>query len=658
MDWDFNWVKLDEPLCLDVETMSGDDNVPALDPYKGHKATMYGLKQKHHAATYCVRSLHNNRDCLPFDAFLKDLRAFAHDGPKWIYGQNIKFDLHFSAQDDVIWTAPKIEDLMVMDRLCNYSAEGRSLEDIAARHDCKLTKEPTEIKQYLARIGSKDYGRIPSDMLARYLLNDLAAEEEVFYALDAKIPKCSAPVRQVEAELTSILFEMERRGIWIDKQWLMERKIDLLMKQIKAIGDIKKASNGLIDNPGSYKQKLRYFEVNKIEPVRYNIDKKTKKRGNASWDGDALEEVKYIPEIRSTVVALLEYSDAAYQDSNFCSPWAAACDAIDHIHTDFRAAGTKTGRLSAADPNVYNPPKWMMRSMRIPKGYVGVKWDKKQIEYRLFTHYTEDPGLIAAYAKDPEMDIHQIVADMMGLMRDPIKSVNFGIIYGQGKDKTTRELASKIIDLDNNPEVKMELKEKCRVAMRGYLKRSLMNQPMEDAKRAVILAAVGAPGTPIPAGIIMMIATQVLLEYHQNIPSIKIFFADVKKTLAGRGWIRNFFGRVYNVPLSKAYVGLNALIQGSAADFFKLKLVELHKACRARWSPDAVIFQDMIYDSCFAMTWPEIAQEYADLSRKIIGDAPFKVPILLDVEVAIYNWGNIRKLKQGENALEAIATIC
>lgn len=658
MDWDFNWIKLDEPLCLDVETMSGDDKVKALDPFNGHLATMYGLKQKHHAETYCVRSLHNNRDCLNLERFLPDLRDFAASGPNWLYGQNLKFDLHFSANDGVYWKAKKKEDLMVLDRLCNYAEEGRDLDTIAERHGAKLRKEDQELKEYLHRIQSEDYGRVPSDILKRYLLGDLAQEEEVFWILDSKVPKCSAPVRQVESEFTEMLFRMERRGIWIDKKFLLTRKINLMMTQIKALQEVKVASNSKIDNPGSFKQKMEYFAHHKVEPVRWNIDKKTKKRGNPSWDGDALKEITYVPHTRSTVLALLKYSKASYQDSNFCTPWAAACDANNHIHTDFKSAGTKTGRPSAASPNVYNPPKWLMESMLIPAGYVGVKWDKKQIEYRLFTHYTEDPGLIAAYKENPEMDIHQVVADMMGLMRGPIKSINFGIIYGQGQDKTMRELASKIIDLDNDEKVKMELKDKCRVAMRGYLKRAIASMPMETVQRENIINSVGPVGTPITAEIIMLIARQVLLEYHAKIPSIKIMFKNVKTTLQGRGWIRNYFGRVYNVPVAKSYVGLNALIQGSAADFFKKKLVELYNACLERWPADWVIFQNMIYDSCFALVKPQIAQAYADLARKIIGDAPFLVPILIDVEVAIYNWGNIRTLKEGENALEAIATIC
>lgn len=634
MDY-FSKIDVSKPICLDVEGISFDDKVAALYPYKGSRVSMYGFKSiGGEPQTFSVRNRHDSTQCLPFDQFIPALREWALT-VKHLYGQKIKYDLHMSAQDGVIFkNAEFIEDLMVLDRLHNYNEIEYNIEAIAGRHGCKKKKGGKEIAEYLRRAGgSQDYGIIPPDMLRRYLIGDLELEEEAFIIMTNSLPPVSENVRWTEARLTYILFEMERDGIWIDKQFLLKKKVNLLMDQCIDIKKISTASNGMINNPGSFKQKGEYFEHHKIEPVLWTKDKVTKEDKNPSWNGEALEQVSYIPAIRATCLALMDYNEHSYQEAQFCTPWAEACDENNIIHPDFRAGGTKTGRLSAGDPNVYNPPKWMMEAMRIPDGYVGIKWDKKQIEYRLFAHYTSDPGLLAEYAKDPEIDYHQKVGDRLGLPRDPTKRVNFGVIYGMGEAKTKRTLASNLVEHDS---------EKLRQALKGYYQRAGGNPN-----------AIGPVGSPYDAEMIMVIATQVLKEYHASLPSIKEMFKATKEAIRAKGYVRNYFGRIYRIPANKAYVAVNALIQGSAADLFKRKLVELHKA-----KPPSARFIDMIYDSCFAIVKIDEAQQYWDVCQKIVCEANFKVPILIDGEVAMYNWGNIRKIKNSDPVLEAAATIC
>lgn len=136
-----------------------------------------------------------------------------------------------------------------------------------------------------------------------------------------------------------------------------------------------------------------------------------------------------------------------------------------------------TGRLSSADPNNQNvssrplhladcycskcladevkeaekekrePKKTqeqaLMRSMRglplenivsvrryftVPRGYVRIYIDFSQIELRVLTWFCQDPNLLEAYRQD--LDLHQMVADQLGISRKVAKEVNFGNSYG------------------------------------------------------------------------------------------------------------------------------------------------------------------------------------------------------------------------------------
>jgi DNA polymerase I-like protein with 3'-5' exonuclease and polymerase domains len=127
------------------------------------------------------------------------------------------------------------------------------------------------------------------------------------------------------------------------------------------------------------------------------------------------------------------------------------------IHTQFHQmkgeeGGTVTGRFSSSDPNLQFIPVRtdegkLIRSMFLPEeGYQWGKIDYSQIEYRLMAHVAADMDLEGAddivrqYLEDPDVDFHQIIADMTGLERGPAKTINFGIAYGEGKDKLAASL--------------------------------------------------------------------------------------------------------------------------------------------------------------------------------------------------------------------------
>lgn len=84
------------------------------------------------------------------------------------------------------------------------------------------------------------------------------------------------------------------------------------------------------------------------------------------------------------------------------------------------------------------------RQYVIPReGHALLLYDQSQIEYRLFTHYANNPRMIKAYWDDPNLDLHEWarVEIFKGrIKRRPAKNVHFGIVYGMGIEKTVKSM--------------------------------------------------------------------------------------------------------------------------------------------------------------------------------------------------------------------------
>jgi DNA polymerase-1 len=119
-----------------------------------------------------------------------------------------------------------------------------------------------------------------------------------------------------------------------------------------------------------------------------------------------------------------------------------------------RQAGTVTGRFSYSDPNLQNVPKekiefyseaaykldHCVRRLFVPRtGMSFVMMDYDQQEFRMLLDYAGDFELIGQVVNDG-VDVHQVTADMLGVPRKLAKTLNFGLLYGMGKDKLAAQL--------------------------------------------------------------------------------------------------------------------------------------------------------------------------------------------------------------------------
>jgi len=150
---------------------------------------------------------------------------------------------------------------------------------------------------------------------------------------------------------------------------------------------------------------------------------------------------------------------------NHVTPWLDASSNNGRIHSSFgqtrgeSETGARTGRISSSHPNLANVPQPQI--VELPGGYAplprlreamlpneGERWvscDYSQIELRILAHL-EDDELMREYQRDPNLDMHLFVADLIrqrlrvDVNRKMAKTISFAVIYGAGADKLAEQL--------------------------------------------------------------------------------------------------------------------------------------------------------------------------------------------------------------------------
>lgn len=248
---------------------------------------------------------------------------------------------------------------------------------------------------------------------------------------------------KLEIPLSSVLANMERRGILINKEKLnklsitFNEELNYTAKEIFKIAD----SEFNIDSPKQLQTVL--YDKLKIKP-----GKKTKT--GYSTDQEELIRISNIHPIGSK---LLKYRTIAKLLNTYIEAFPKYLDSDGRIHTTFIQGGTITGRLSSQDPNLQNIPIRTEEGKKIrdvfiaSKGYKLLSLDYSQIELRILAHLSEEEKLIEAFNQNKDIHtetactlFHKKPEEVTDNMRRFAKSINFGIIYGMGPHGLSEQL--------------------------------------------------------------------------------------------------------------------------------------------------------------------------------------------------------------------------
>lgn len=268
------------------------------------------------------------------------------------------------------------------------------------------------------------------------------------------------------------------------------------------------------------------------------------------------------------------------------------------MHTSFNQAVTATGRLSSSDPNLQNIPIRTEEGRRIREAFVAepgrviLSADYSQIELRILAHFSGDEGLQAAFAAGE--DIHtRTAAEVSGVfpemvtprMRREAKTVNFGIIYGQGAFGLAKQL-----------------------------------------------------------GISRKQAQAYIDQYFQRYTGVKTFIDQTMQEAKRTGFVTTMLGRRRLLPdlTSKNYqarsmaerMAVNTPIQGTAADLIKLAMLAVDRAVKKSGLEARMILQ--VHDELVFEVPEEEIEPAADLiKREMEGVIKLDVPLVVDVNYGL-----------------------
>ena len=362
---------------------------------------------------------------------------FADENKLWV-GQNLKHDLLALKWYGIDFKG-KIFDTMLAHYVIEPDGRG-SVDTMSTKY---LGYEPTSIEDLIGKKG-RSQGNIRDvelEKIKEYAVEDADITLQLKKALIPLLKKHQVEkvFTEVENPLVTVLTDMEYEGVKIDVNFLNDYSKELEREARNSEEAVYKQA-GVRFNLSSPRQLSEVlFEKLCLDPKA----KKTK-TGQYATGEDVLMKLAHGNQICMDILAYREYTKlkSTYVD--------ALPQLINRktgrVHTTYGQAVAVTGRLASNNPNLQNIPIRSDRGKEIRKAFIPrdknhilLSADYSQIELRIVAAISGDPNMCEAFRKNT--DIHTATASKVysvaeaGVtkeMRYKAKSVNFGIIYGQG----------------------------------------------------------------------------------------------------------------------------------------------------------------------------------------------------------------------------------
>lgn len=519
---------------------------------------------------------------------LRALRETLEDGSIAKVGHDLKFAMSVLAANGVT-LAGAAGDTMLRSYVFNSVGSQHGLDDLVMKY---LGRNKTRYED----IGGKGAKRKALDELALDVASPYAAEAadltlQVDDALTAKLEAddaLNAVYSGIELPLVGVLSRMERHGVMVDPNLLMEQSAELA-ERMEALEREAHDMAGEVFNLSSTKQLQEIF----FEKLGLPVLKKTPK-GQPSTAEPVLQELALDYPLPALI---MEYRGLSKLKSTYTDQLPREIDqGTGRIHTSYRQAVAATGRLSSVDPNLQNIPIRTDEGRRVRRAFVAppgtrlLAADYSQIELRIMAHLSQDAGLLDAFAQG--LDIHRATAaEVFGEsietvqddQRRSAKAINFGLIYG-----------------------------------------------------------MSAFGLANQLGISRASAQEYIDLYFDRYPGVQDYMERTRSFAADEGYVETLFGRRLYLPEIKAsnYMrrqgaerqAINAPMQGTAADIIKRAMVTVDRWLTDREPASRMIIQ--VHDE-LVLEVPEgdVDRVGAGVSQLMSDAASLAVPLVVEVGV-------------------------
>jgi DNA polymerase-1 len=574
--------------ALDTETTSLDPLVAELVGIsfccEEGKAFFVPVESRGTSQSTGLFDLEGESTGIPLERVREVLGPALESGATEKTGHNIKYDLmvleaHGLPVGNVRW------DTMIASYCLDPSRRSHSLDNLAMDHFRHRMIPYQDLFDKGDR--TRDIRTVPLSRLSHYACEDADYTLRLRELFEPGLVGTDVGrlFTDIEMPLSFVLKRMEQEGMGVDTGKLkslsgvVSTELDRLTAEIYAL-----AGETFNINSGKQLQQVLFDKL--------GLPSSRKTRTGLSTDVRVLTELAVEHPIAGLI---LEYRQLSKLASTYIDALPKLVNEdTGRIHTSFNQTVTATGRLSSSEPNLQNIPIRTEMGRRIREAFVPrrgnilVDADYSQIELRIMAHLSGDPELVAAFRE--QADIHSRTAarifgvdegDVSGEMRARAKTINFGVMYGQGPRALSQQLRI----------------------------------PFEEAKAFID-------------------------EYFEKYPGIRDFIEDSKKSAREKGYAETLLGRRRPLPEIDSgdgrlrsfaeRIAVNMPIQGTAADMIKIAMIDIDAALSAKGLGARMVLQvhdELVFDVPSAEKEEVIKLVRDKMEAAVRLDVPLKVEV-------------------------------
>ncbi len=523
---------------------------------------------------------------------LEKLRPLLESENHKIVGQNLKYDRNVLANYRVELNGVA-HDSMLQSYVLNSVGARHDMNSLAKKY---LGKTITSYEEVAGKgVKQVSFNQVPVEQAAAYAAEDADITLQLHQALWPKLakdPGLRNLYTHIEVPLLSVIARMERNGVCIDTDMLLQQSSELAEQMLEAERQAHSLA-GQAFNIGSPKQ-IQEILYGKLQlPIRAKTP-----TGQPSTAESVLQELAAEHELPALI---LKHRELSKLKSTYTDRLPEQVNpATGRVHTSYHQAVAATGRLSSSDPNLQNIPVRTQAGRKIRQAFIAVPGnvllaaDYSQIELRIMAHLSADPALLAAFAAGS--DIHRATAaEVFGVglaqvnteQRRAAKAINFGLIYGMSAFGLARQL-----------------------------------------------------------GIARGAAKQYVDKYFERYPAVKEYMDATRVRAREAGYVETVFKRRLYLPdidsrnaARRQYAertAINAPMQGTAADIIKRAMIAIDKKLLRSEKNIRMIMQvhdELVFEAASA----EVVEYEQEIRGLMAGAASLSVPLIVDIGMGA-NW--------------------
>jgi DNA polymerase I-like protein with 3'-5' exonuclease and polymerase domains len=414
--------------------------------------------------------------------------------------------------------------------------------------------------------GYVNYSFVPDDVMSEYAMIDSFVGWVVNFLIHEYVVNEQGEVFDREMQVLHLIKRMEKRGVQFNPRKAktetikLQRHVEILQQRMNMLAGVKFKA-------GSPKQVLEIITQKVKVPEEYLMlkGKLTTEKDTLKAAGEKVTE----PKQKKFISSLRDFRSCNKMMSSYLIPLRRRALINNNIvYGSINPADTRTSRMTITDPALNTIPRPdtgfdkhnpVRACFGCRPGFHNYFFDYEQMEMWLFAIQAKEKRMLK-FLMDGK-DIHGAVCeDIHGStkLRQEIKAVNFGIIYGMGPNA----LATKI------------------------------DKPLEYA-------------------------VEFKKEYLEKYPRIPEWLEEIEFDLKTKGYVTDVLGRRYHVRLREAYIAVNALVQGVCAQILKVALIQLY-AMLDYYYPNMEIILPLHDELEFEV--PKIISCYSDRRRRFVTD--------------------------------------